>query len=266
VNKKPAVLILKILKKYKKIRAYKLRALLMLKGIEASYYYNYIRRFEKEGILSRKRKMVGQVPHVYVYLNPDVDVDEIIKSITDDRMYTNYETFKRHLLSFTETHKTFRNTELESAIRQSLHKDMTAYTMSSMIKRAVKEGLIWKMGIPKSYDGIHSTLYATSDHKLIKEKIPTIKNLYEKMIVKFVIAKDGSVTWPDLKEFAFQKYGSTIPKFRKAFNNLLSKKYLIYDGKIYTLNNGWDYQKGFEYMPRYARKGERQQFKSFPLL
>jgi hypothetical protein len=126
---------------------------------------------------------------------------------------------------------------------------MTAFTMQSMIKRAVKEGVIWKMGIPKSYDGIHSTLYATSDHKLIKEKIPTIKNLYEKMIVKFVMAKDGSVTWPDLKEFAFQKYGSTIPKFRKAFNNLLSKKYLIYDGKTYTLNKDWDYQRDSSICP-----------------
>ena len=108
MHKKTAVLLLSVLKKYKKIRAYKLQAFLMSKGVGGIYYYNHIRRFEKEGIIYRKKKMVKNVPYVFVYLNPDVDIDAIIESINNDSLYTNYETFKRHLIPFLEENKIVR--------------------------------------------------------------------------------------------------------------------------------------------------------------
>ena len=156
MHKKTAVLLLSVLKKYKKIRAYKLQAFLMSKGVGGIYYYNYIRRFEKEGIIYRKKKMVKNVPYVLVYLNPDVDIDAIIESINNDSLYTNYETFKRHLIPFLEENKIVRKTELEDLIRRSLHRDITTFNMQTLIRKAVKDGLLFFVGMPK-IQGITAT-------------------------------------------------------------------------------------------------------------
>lgn len=256
MHKKTAVLLLSVLKKYKKIRAYKLQAFLMSKGVGGIYYYNYIRRFEKEGIIYRKKKMVKNVPYVLVYLNPDVDIDAIIESINNDSLYTNYETFKRHLIPFLEENKIVRKTELEDLIRRSLHRDITTFNMQTLIRKAVKDGLLFFVGMPK-IQGFHSNLYASSSHFVVKNKIPTIKNLYEKIIVKKMMEKK-KVEWAELRELAEEQLGIVTPKFRKAFRNLITKKYIIHEGDRYVLNENYDYEEGFRYMPRYAKKGERQ--------
>lgn len=226
----------------------------MLKGITTPYVYNYIRRFEKEGVIYRKKKQMKGVERVYVYLNPDVDIDSIITSITNDSLYTNYETFKSHLIPFLEENKIMRKTELEDLIR-TVHPDITVFNMQTLIRKAVKDGVIFFIGNPK-IRGFHGNLYASSSHFVVRDKIPTIKNLYEKIIVKRVMEKD-KVLWKDIRELAEEQLGTVTPKFRKAFRNLISKKYLLYEGGYYSLNKDFDYEKGFAFMPRYAKKGEK---------
>lgn len=229
----------------------KLTGYLLQKGYDPVYTYNYIRRFQEDGILYKERK-----ERVYICLNPEYysRIDSIIQRINDDRLTVKYDTFKRHLSIFLENNKIFRYGALENMVRKELHEDITQYNLMAVVNKAVKDKLIYYIGRPKRYDGTHDTLYASPDHFIVKRKIPTIKNLHEKIIIKEAMKK-GEISWEEIRNLAENTYGSVTPQFRNAFRNLRIKKYLTYDG-TYKLNPEWNYEEGFKYMPHPVKRGE----------
>lgn len=238
-----------------KIRATQLQGLLMYNGINDPHIRYHLNKLLKMGFI---QKTIVKPTEIYYYLS-DLDLNFMLSHLREkesDDIMSSYETFKNHIFKWEDAKdKVFTRSAMEEYVRNSIHNGHTSASFNRYFYRMIHDELIERIGYTLNkatsfhVSGSVYRLHIPNSSKIQTPlRYPTIKDIYELMIIKFLLEEpDNKISWYELKSRLEDKVGPIRGngKVQRALNNLALKKYIkrIHD----TTNYSPDSLKGLSY-------------------